>query len=217
MNKKEPAQPQFDLDDLIAPDNFIKAAETEDELGCVLRMHLCLERLLDKFLKEMVHKDHKKYHPQRTQFGGKLSLAVAYGLNLSIAEAIYIINQIRNKFAHSGDTSLSECDLNNLANLVDLVPILPPKEEPPVRSIHIELCKARPGERLIFGKNGSRIDFVIICSSLLRRSSLWMVVEYVRRNPELINNHQIKKKNKRPYDTPYNPPHQYSSCKNSKT
>lgn len=70
MSSNVKPAPKFDLDQLIRPDEFIRAAETEDELGCVLRMHLCLEQFLDKFIEEMMPPDHGKFHPKRQSFSG---------------------------------------------------------------------------------------------------------------------------------------------------
>lgn len=186
VNKKTNPSPQFDLDQLIQPDEYIRAVETEDELGCVLRMHLCLEQFLDKFIKEMMPPDHKRFHPKRQNFSGELSLSVAYGLITPLAEAIFLVNQIRNHFAHRRGTVLTIQDSEKIADLVDKVVVLPGKKEPPVRNLWIELCTVRPGEKLGFGKHGARIDFILACSALLRRGSGWMVIEYVRRHPELI-------------------------------
>lgn len=185
MSNKTNPSPQFDLHQLIQPDEYLRAAETEDELGCVLRMHLCLEQILDKFIEEMMPLDHKRFHPTRQTFSGKLSLSVAYGLITPLAEAICLVNQIRNRFAHRSGTVLSTQDSERIADLVDKVVILPGKKEPPVRNLWIELCTVRPGEKLGFGEHGARIDFILACSALLRCAAGWMVVEYVRRHPEL--------------------------------
>lgn len=186
MKKDENLTPFFDLKELINPEEFIAAAETEDELGCVLRIHLCLERFLDEFIEKIIPAKDKKYHPKRPQFGGKLSLAVAYGLCDHIAESIYIINRIRNDFAHGRGFALSEQDVINISEQVDNIIIIPGENLPPVRQRWIELCKIRPGEKLGFAKHGARIDFVLACSELLRRAALWIVVHYIRLKPHLM-------------------------------
>ena len=185
MKESDNKKPFFDLNGLINPEEFIAAAETEDELGCVLRMHLCLERFLDEFAEKIIPDKDKKYHLSRPQFGGKLSLAVAYGLCSHIAESIYVINKIRNDFAHGRGFSISKQDNLKIADEVDKIIILPGENQPPVRQRWIELCKVRPGEKLGFGMHGERIDFVIACSELLRRASLWIVVFYIQLNPHL--------------------------------
>lgn len=189
MTKNSTGRPFFDLVDLIRPTDYTAAAETEDELGCVLRMHLCLERFLDEFLEKFIPNEHNKYHTKRQQqFSGKLSLAVAYGLSKPISESIYIINQLRNKFAHKSGSSISSIETEKIADLVDEIKILGQKI-PPVRTMWIELTLVRPGEKLGFGEHSLRIDFVIVCSELLKRASGWIVLEYVRRNPHLIINY----------------------------
>ena len=186
MGANVKSSPKFDLHQLIHPEEFIRAAETEDELGCVLRMHLCLEQFLDKFIEEMVAPASGKSQSKNLTFSRKLKLSVSYGLADPLAEAISLINQIRNKFAHERGTVLSEEDSQKIADLVDKVAVLPGKKEPPVRDRWIELCVTKPGEKLGFGKHGARIDFVLASSALLRCASGWMVVEYVRRHPELM-------------------------------
>ncbi|MFM0557514.1 hypothetical protein P0D69_42220 [Paraburkholderia sediminicola] len=47
---KEKRDNDLDLNKLMAPAVFIAAAETEDELGCVLRLHLLVERLLNSYV-----------------------------------------------------------------------------------------------------------------------------------------------------------------------
>lgn len=190
MKNKNSDTPFFDLDRLITPEYFIAAAETEDELGCVLRIHLCLERFLDEFIEKMAPQKDKKFHPQRPQFGGKLSLAVAYGLCESIAEPICIINKVRNNFAHRSGILLLDADNNNIANCVDQIKVMPEEQGMSVKNRWVELCVIRPGEKLGFGKHGARIDFVIVCSDLLRKATGWMVVEYIRRNPDVLRKFQ---------------------------
>ena len=186
MRNIEDKAQMFDLDALIKPEEFIAAAETEDELGCVLRMHLCLERYLDEFAEKNTPEEDKKFHLKRQTFAGKLSLAVAYGLSKPIAECIYLINRIRNDFAHKGGISLKNDDIAKLADLVDeiSVPLVP--KEPSVKHSWIELCAARPGEQLGYGKCGARIDFVLVCAALLKKSSGWLVMDYLKRNPHII-------------------------------
>jgi hypothetical protein len=185
LTENNKPSPFIDLDALINPDEYIAAAETEDELGCVLRMHLCLERFLDEFTDKVIPLEDRKFHPKRQPFSGKLSLAVAYGLAKPIAESIHTINRMRNKFAHSGGVAITAIETEKLADLVDQIPVLGHKV-PSVRRMWIELVAARPGERFGFGTHGARVDFVLVCSHLLRNASGWLVIDYLRRNPSLV-------------------------------
>ena len=175
--------PLLDLNKLLNSSRFMTAAETEDELGCVLRIHLCLESFLEEFLKNFVQADHKKYHKDRLSFSEKLSLAVAYDLPLSIAEPIQVVNRLRNRCAHAGDSPLESQLANMLADQVDLIEFPGKDNKFTVKKTYVEFCVGRPGEKLKFGENGPRIDFLLVSSYLLANASRWLVTEYMNRFP----------------------------------
>lgn len=176
--------PLVNLEKLVSAAKFIAAVETEDELGCVLRIHLCLENYLEEFLKNFIPAEQKKFHKGRPSFSEKLSLAVAYGLCRSIAESIWIINKLRNRFAHIDDSGLTDEINITLAYHVDNIHVS--GIDWLVKKSYIEFCQDRPGEKLKFGEHGPRIDFIIIAGRLLGKATFWLVTEYIKKNPNSV-------------------------------
>lgn len=183
MDVDQTTVPNLDLNKLLNSDRLIAAAETEDELGCVLRIHLCLESFLGEFLRNFIPEIDKTYHKDRLTFSEKLSLAVAYGIPKSIAEPIKMINKLRNRFAHSDNTPLSDDFNSKLADYIDEIEFPGKDSKFTVRKTYIELCVARPGEKLKFGEHGPRIDFLLMSGHLLGNATKWLVVEYIKKNP----------------------------------
>lgn len=187
MDVDQTIVPLLNLNKLLNSERFLAAAETEDELGCVLRIHLCLESFLEEFLRHFVPKGDKKYHKDRLTFAEKLSLAVAYALPKSIAEPIQIINRLRNRFAHADNNPLNDEINLKLADYIDQIEFPGKDAKWRVRGTYIEFCVARPGEKLKFGEHGARIDFLLASSHLLGNASRWLVMEYIRKNPNAVS------------------------------
>lgn len=138
------------------------AAETEDELGCVLRFHLMLESLLAFYLEEKCQGEVGKYAKPPRDFGQKLGMAAAFGIPMQMAAVIQQVNNIRNKLAHGRSPQLDNGDVKQLTRLVNSMSSIDP-EFTPLEKRYIEFAVKRPGEKIIFGKEGLRIDFVIAC------------------------------------------------------
>lgn len=145
-------------------DIIIAAAETEDELGCVLRFHLMLESLLSFYLEEKCQGEIGKYAKPPRDFGQKLGMAAAFGIPLQIAAVIHQVNNMRNKLAHGHSPQLDKGDVKQLARLVNLMSAIDPKFTP-LEKRYIELPVKRPSERITFGKEGPRLDFLIACTA----------------------------------------------------
>jgi hypothetical protein len=179
--------PSLNLNNLLNSGRLIAAAETEDELGCVVRIHLCLESFLEAYLKHFIPEDEKKYHKDRLTFAEKLSLAVAYRLPKPIAEPIQMINKLRNKFAHADKAPLNDEINLKLADYIDQIEFPGKDSTWTVRRTYIELCVVRPGEKLKFGEHSSRIDFLLVSSHLLANATKWLVMEYIKQNPNAVS------------------------------
>lgn len=153
---------KFDLavEKVLDSEIIIAAAETEDELGCVLRYHLMLESLLAFYLDEKCQGEVGKYAKPPRDFGQKLGMAAAFGIPMQIAAVIHQVNNMRNKLAHGRSPQLDNGDVKQLARLVNLMSAIDPKFTP-LEKRYIELPVKRPGERITFGKEGLRIDFVM--------------------------------------------------------
>jgi hypothetical protein len=153
---------KFDLavEKVLDVEIIIAAAETEDELGCVLRFHLMLESLLSFYLDEKCQGEVGKYAKPPRDFGQKLGMAAAFGIPMQIAAVIHQVNNMRNKLAHGHSPQLDKGDVKQLARLVNLMSAIDP-EFTPLEKRYIELPVKRPGERITFGKEGPRIDFLM--------------------------------------------------------
>lgn len=139
---------------------LIAAAETEDELGSVLRFHLVTESLLSFYINERNKGELSKYAKEPNNFGGKLGLAAALGFPIPLARIAHQINKIRNKLAHEPQSSINNGDLSELVRNVNRLKEIEP-DFTPVEKRYLELSIKHPGERLLFGKHGNRIDFVL--------------------------------------------------------
>lgn len=96
------------------------------------------------------------------------------GLPISIARVIYQINVIRNKLAHDPGASIEDGDLKELTRAVNSLREID-KNFTPVEKRYIELADKRPGERLVFGTEGNRIDFVISGLSFYKTTTQWLI------------------------------------------
>ena len=164
----------LDIKELENFQTIIAAAETDDELGSVLRLHLAVEQLLVFYIKEKNHGEISKYAKVPRDFGGKLSLATAFGLPIPIARTIHQINVIRNKLAHNPDTSIQTGDLKELSRAVNSLSEID-KTFTPIEKRYIELSAKSPGERLVFGAESNRIDFVIAGISFYATATQWLI------------------------------------------
>jgi len=170
----------LDIKELEKFQTIIAAAETDDELGSVLRLHLAVEQLLVFYIHEKSHGEISKYAKPPRDFGGKLSLATAFGLPIPIARVIYQINIMRNKLAHNPETSIQDGDLKELSRAVNSLSKID-ETFTPVDKRYIELPVKRPGERLSFGAGDNRIDFVIAGLSFYTTATQWLIKDAVSR------------------------------------
>jgi len=91
-------------------------------------------------------------------------MAAAFGIPMQIAAVIHQVNNMRNKLAHGHSPRLDKGDVKQLARLVNLMSAIDP-EFTPLEKRYIELPVKRPGERITFGKEGPRIDFLMACTA----------------------------------------------------
>lgn len=170
----------LDIKELESFQTIIGSVETDDELGSVLRLHLAVEQLLVFYIKEKSQGEVSKYAKAPRDFGGKLSLATAFGLPISIARSIYQINVMRNKLAHHHDNLINAGDLKELSRAVNSLSEID-RSFTPIEKRYIELPAKRPGERLAFGAEGNRIDFVIAGLSFYATATRWLIKDAASR------------------------------------
>lgn len=154
---------------------LIAAAETEDEMGCVLRFHLMLERLLTFYLKEKCKGEIAVYAKLPRDFGHKLGLAAAFGLPLQIAAVIHHVNGMRNKLAHGRKTKIDQGDAQQLSRLVNSMSAIE-SEFHPVEKRYITIHSVNPDIRIGYGSE-VRTDFLIASFAFWAVSTKALIME----------------------------------------
>ncbi|MDQ7981900.1 hypothetical protein QYH69_32270 [Paraburkholderia sp. SARCC-3016] len=150
----------LDLRNLLSARTIIAATETDDEIGCVLRLHLQVEQLLVVFLSMKLKAPVTEYVQEPREFSRKLAFAVAFGFPLPFAAVAKQVNKIRNELAHRDGTSLDERQVKLLGQLVDKLSSMDSKFEPMAKR-RMELTEKAPGEVISFGTGNLRADFVL--------------------------------------------------------
>lgn len=161
---------EFDSADLL-----IAAAETEDEIGTVLRIHLAVEKVLVWYLGQRLTTELIPYVKVPREFGGRLSLAAAFGLPLPLVRVIHQINAIRNKLAH-GWANMGADQVQELARQVAKLVELDPSFSP-LKNRFVELPVKRPGEKIVFGSGGTRLDFLIATMAFYGTAMKWAAIQ----------------------------------------
>lgn len=162
---------------------MIALAESDDENGTVLRAHLLTEGILVDYISYKRVSEIKPYVRMPRDFSGKLSLSVAFGLPPRFAAVAHQLNVIRNGMAHGEDEALRPDQLEELTRKVRAL------AEPDSLAVTLErqflqMPLKGSGEPLLFGKHGSKVDFVIAFGEFYRRSWLWLVAEMgIRKEP----------------------------------
>jgi len=171
----------LDLSSLLNMEGLARAAESEDDLACVLRCHLVLERTLHFYLDQKRVGEIAACVPDPWQFAQALSLTVAFGLPPVLAASYQQINAIRNKMAHGKIDNLDSEHVKKLADCVNRVTELTP-EFRPVQDRFISIHKLHQGTKVPYGQAGLRMDFFICALALLQYASDWMARDAIRRH-----------------------------------
>lgn len=143
------------VSELLSPEKMIAACETEGELGCVLRIHLAFERLVEFYIEHSASPEQIKFIEKTNEFGEKLKRAVLLGLPLSVAEVGKQLGQIRNKVAHE-QNPINRHRLDNLIVLVDRMLLDSPSPQP-VAKRKLQLFVKKPEEVIVLGSHGGYV------------------------------------------------------------
>lgn len=154
---------------------LIAAAETEDDVGSVLRIHLATEQILVWFIDHKLTSELAPYVKAPREFGNKLSLAAAFGLPLPFVRVIHQINSIRNRLAH-GTSELGADQVQELGRQVEKLVELD-SSFVTLSKRYIELPVKRPGEQMKFGTNGAKFDFLIATMAFYGAAMKWAAVQ----------------------------------------
>ncbi|CAD2250427.1 hypothetical protein [Xanthomonas arboricola] len=154
--------------DFIAPssqDEFVRALETEDIIGCVLRLHLHVEELLNKFLASSITAELAEIIKVPQNFSQKVQLATAFGMPVEMGLATLELNGLRNKLGHRLGHQLRHEDVSKFAEKVDALREALFTSEPSVMVSAIELYSTGSGKRQ-FGEGDPIWDFKITAGLL---------------------------------------------------
>lgn len=163
----------LDVSELLSPEKMIAACETEDELGCVLRLHLAFERLVEFYIKHSASPEQMRFIEKTNEFGEKLKRAVLLGLPLSVAEVGKQLGQIRNKVAHE-QNPINRHRLDNLIVLVDRMLLDSPSPQP-VSKRKLQLFVKKPREVIVLGSHGDMYDFIIAAGTAYHGATMIVV------------------------------------------
>ncbi|ALR36006.1 hypothetical protein LV28_22885 [Pandoraea pnomenusa] len=172
-----PTTVNFDLGTLLDGDILILAAETEDDIGCILRLHLQVEQMLDFYLSIKRTADIAPFVREPRDFSGKLSISVALGLPLSFASVAKEVNSIRNRLAHEHKATINPDAVKQLVRTVNAVRTLLPDLQP-VERRWIELPQKRPNKRYTYGEGEYRLDFFLAVAAFLGAAVPWLITQF---------------------------------------
>lgn len=180
MNEPQnPTTIDLDLSSLLDMEGLVRAAESEDDLGCVLRCHFVLERTLQFYLAQKRVGDVAIYVPAAWKFAQALSFCVAFGLPPVLAACYKHINTTRNSMAHGQLTILTDKDVAPLAQCVNRMAEIVPAHTP-VEQRFISIHKLHQGVKVAYGQAGARMDFLICSIALLQHATDWMSRDAIR-------------------------------------
>ncbi len=164
------------VEDWFDIEKLISAAETEDEIGTVLRMHLALESILNHFLRSRIPNELVPYIKVPNYMAQKITLAAAFGMPVPFLAAIREVNHIRNSIAHDGG-ALAQDKVAQLARQVDNLRLINSSSFYPLDRRYIEFPQSQPEKRFAFGTSGARIDFLIATFALIAEMAQWLKIE----------------------------------------
>ncbi|WP_434729011.1 hypothetical protein [Pseudomonas soli] len=161
----------LDLDGLLDFQTLIQACETEDEVGCVLRLHLAFERMIDFYISKAANPEMLSFAEKEKEFSRKVERAVFLGLPLTIANVARHVGQIRNKVAHELKP-INRHKLDHLIKVIDENLICCLDGEKKLSDYKIELVGKSPDEVVRLGTHGDRYDFIVAVAAALHCSGI---------------------------------------------
>lgn len=97
------------------PEKYAPITRVSDEASAVLKLSLILENFLSVFIVNIRPEGSERYIKDARYFNPKVDTCVALGLPLILADAICLINKVRNKFAHNLEYRLAEQDVEDIS------------------------------------------------------------------------------------------------------
>lgn len=90
---------------------FYEHLTMDDALGVVVRAHIHIEASLTEFVEALIPRPEKL---PRLTYAARLRLAVALGLREDYFEALLMLGELRNQFAHKLDAQLDDAVVTKL-------------------------------------------------------------------------------------------------------
>lgn len=110
-----------DLGFFLDPQKYVPIANISDESAALLKLGLIIENFLAVFIDNIRNPGTEDYIKIERYFKPKLGICVALGLPVSLAQAIEMINVLRNKFAHKLDYVISDDDFFILESKINAI------------------------------------------------------------------------------------------------
>jgi len=114
---------------------LIKALDSEDDLGKVIRSQIIVENIIVQYIESQV-KDVNFLNKMDLTFEQKTNLALAFGLDKDWGAAIGCLGKLRNTFAHRLRGEITKSDANNFYKTFS----------PKNKNITQELCKSKEND-----------------------------------------------------------------------
>lgn len=149
-----------------------KLVLTADDIGCALRAQLLFEQFLTVYLDERIEANQKRFFNGLKYFDQKLMIAVAFGLNVEIADALKAANKIRNGFGHKPDAIFKPEQIKRFTGLVNAAPSLL-FELPNVENAAFHA--GEEGRIIRYGTSDKKTDFACCALILLQKCTNWLI------------------------------------------
>ena len=172
----------LDLEKMFDLKMFIDAAETEDDIGCLLRVHLVTEQLLDFYIAKKSQGELGTYTTAHT-FGPKLGLAVAFGFPLPLAASSHQLNKIRNDVAHRKTDALAKDQVKQFGRCVNRISEID-ENFSPVERRYIQVPKRHGEKQVRYGEGDTHTDFLLAATAFLGVAQRWIAMDAIGRHLE---------------------------------
>ncbi len=171
-------QLHHDFQKFVDSNYYADILENNDEVGSILRLQLISERFLEVYLQERIPSDALPFFQNGKSkfpkyFNEKLTIALAYGLPTSLAQALKFLNKIRNEFGHDFDRKLSQVDIEKYVDAVDKFQYkcaVPYAEGLPLGTVVVQF-----NSQQLTIHSSPVAGFVIATYCLMTRAGIWLV------------------------------------------
>lgn len=154
---------------------LVKAMTMEDELGSVLRIHIISEQFLNLFIETHTSGNLKGLVSMPREYGMKLSLCAAFGLDLVFVKILHQLNLMRNKLAHKTD-DLNDGDVKQYVRLVKDIP----NSGQDFSSLKVPVAHDGKIIEVALGELDMRGDFIVASVYFISHLSSWAILDALK-------------------------------------